>query len=208
LAPDAHDDGMTGVPPWRGVVNGVLYQVQFAPDLDAALVDTAAASMIARPLYDQPLDLTVDAMRAALTGREPLTGGIPQPHDEAAVRDFFAALVARLDALRPWPVPPFRGLDAQDRPDLLDAPVIAHLRADWKQISDRLHRMMHHVGAHAVLVLELAGGETFAIIDEWDLRTGNDRQSEVRYAGTLTPTEALAEFVAATNFDPADVRAI
>jgi hypothetical protein len=93
----------TGASDWRGVINGVLYVVQFEPVLDHGVVAARAAELVARPLFGRPVAATVHALRAALASGEPLTGGIPQPHDEATARAYVAALVERLEALRPWP---------------------------------------------------------------------------------------------------------
>lgn len=94
---------------WRGVVNGVLYMVQFEPTLDdESVVPARAEQLVARPLFDLPVAQIVDALRTALADGRPLTGGIPQPHDETTVRTFLTRLVDRMEAARPWTPPPFR----------------------------------------------------------------------------------------------------
>jgi hypothetical protein len=84
---------------WRGTVNGVLYQTQFAPTLDdEQLVRTGAEQLVARPLFGQPPEVTLAALREALASDATLSTGIPQPHDEASVRAFLARLADRLES--------------------------------------------------------------------------------------------------------------
>ncbi len=62
---------MTGAGDWRGVVNGVLYVVQFERDLDDGVVAARAAELVARPPFGRPVAATVQALRAALASGEP-----------------------------------------------------------------------------------------------------------------------------------------
>jgi hypothetical protein len=80
----------------RAVANGVLYIVQFDPQLDDAVVERIARQLIERPLFGQPLSVTVAGLRLALASSEDVTGHLPQPHDEAASRSFLTRLVERL----------------------------------------------------------------------------------------------------------------
>jgi hypothetical protein len=80
----------------RAVVNGVLYIVQFDPQLDDVVVERIAGQLIERPLFGQPLSATVEALSLALTSSDDVTGHLPQPHDEAACRSFLTRLVERL----------------------------------------------------------------------------------------------------------------
>ena len=82
----------------RAVANGVLYIVQFDPQLDDAVVERIAGRLIERPLFGQPLSATVEALTLVLASSEDVTGHLPQPHDEAACRSFLARLVERLRA--------------------------------------------------------------------------------------------------------------
>ncbi|MGF1429000.1 hypothetical protein [Kitasatospora sp. LaBMicrA B282] len=89
--------------PWRGLTNGVLYVTQFG-ELDRAGADRIAGMIVGGgPLGDEDVAVQYERLRAALAGPDPITGAIPQPHDEAAVREFLALLLAGLDGLRPWP---------------------------------------------------------------------------------------------------------
>jgi hypothetical protein len=197
---------------WRGAVNGVLYMVQFEPNLDdEQVVADRAAQLVAQPIFDQPVQQTVDALRTALASGEPLTGAIPQPHDEATVRTFLGRLVDRLEALRPWPHQPYRRLPAHTHRDVLDAPVVGRIGYDWKQAADRLHRNIERADDRAVLVLELDSGDVVALVDDWDITPAGglrDGQSVLLSASAKPAAELVAAFRAATGFSADEVTAV
>ena len=117
---------MAGEPHWRVFVDAVLYMVQFEPTLDdEQVVAGRAGQLVAQPIYDRPVDDTVDALRTGLASGEQLTGQIPQPHEEATVRAFLGRLVDQLEALRPWPTQPYRKLPVDSHADVLDGRVVA-----------------------------------------------------------------------------------
>jgi hypothetical protein len=203
---------VTGGQQWRGAVNGVLYIVQFEPNLeDEQVVATRAAQLVAQPIFDQPVQQTVDALRAALASGEQLTGAIPQPHDEATVRTFLGRLVDRLESLRPWPRQPYRRLPAHSHPDVLDAAVVGRIGFDWKQAADRLHRNVERADDRAVLVLELDSGDVVALVDDWDITPAGglrDGQSVLLSASSKPAADLVAAFRAATGFTADEVTAV
>jgi hypothetical protein len=190
---------------WRGTVNGVLYQTQFAPTLDdEQLVATGAAALVERPLFGQPPEVTLAALRTALASGAPLGTGIPQPHDEASVRAFLTRLADRLEASRPWPVPPYRVLSYRDRPDVLSAPAVGRVAFDWKPAADRLRTNAEQADDRAVVVVELAGGDVLALVDDWDLRSGLRDGQSVLLSSSSRP-DLVEAFRAATGFTDSEV---
>ena len=192
---------------WRGTVNGVLYQTQFAPTLDdEQLVATGAEQLVARPLFGQPPEVTLAALRTALASGAPLGTGLPQPPAEAAVRSVLTRLADRLEASQPWPVPPYRVLSYRDRPEVLTAPAVGRVGFDWKPAADRLRTNAEQADDRAVVVVELSSGDVVAIVDDWDLRSGlRDGQSVLLSTGGPAVVEA---FRAATGFTDAEVSAL
>ncbi|HST67715.1 MAG TPA: hypothetical protein VLM05_21270 [Mycobacteriales bacterium] len=190
---------------WRPTVNGVLYQTQFAPTLDdEQLVARGAREVVERPLVGRSPQTTLDALRSALASGKRLTGSIPQPHDEDAVRSFLTRLADRLEASRPWPVPPYRVLSWKDRPDVLDAPAVARVGFDWKPAADRLRTNAEQADDRAVVVVELSTGDVLAIVDDWDLRAGLRDGQSVLLSASPGP-DVLDAFRAATGFTDAEV---
>jgi hypothetical protein len=195
---------------WRPTVNGVLYQTQFAPTLDdEALVANGAEQLVSRPLLGRPPEVTLDALRSALASGAPLTGGIPQPHDEASVRAFLTRLADRLEADRPWRTPPFRVLSWRDRPEVLRAPAIARVGYDWKPAADRLRTNAEQADDRAVVVVELHTGDVVAVVDDWDLRSGlRDGQSVLLSSSARPAADVVEAFRAAAGFTPDEVTPI
>ena len=191
---------------WRGTVNGVLYQSQFAPTLDDdKLIATGATRLVEQPLFGQPPQVTLAALRAALGSGQPLTGGGPQPHDEASVRIFLTRLADRLEAARPWPVQPYRVLSWQDRPEALPAPAVARISYDWRPAADRLRTNAEQADDRAVVVLELATGDVLAVVDDWDLRSGLRDGQSMLLSASPDPAGAIEAFKAATGFTAEEV---
>jgi hypothetical protein len=190
---------------WRGTVNGVLYQTQFAPTLDDdQLVATGAAELVTRPLFGQPPEVTLASLRAALATGAPLGTGIPQPHDEASVRSFLTRLADALEAAQPWPILPFRVVSWRDRPEVLDAPAVARVAFDWKDAADRLRTNAEHTGDRSVVVVELADGDVLAVVDDRDLRSGLQDGQSTLLSGSARP-DLLDAFRAATGFTADEV---
>jgi hypothetical protein len=190
---------------WRPTINAVLYQAQFSPTLDdEQLVARGADALVERPLVGRSPEVTLDALRSALASGARLTGGVPQPHDEESVRTFLTRLAERLEASRPWPVPPFRVLSWRDRPEVLDAPAVARVAFDWKPAADRLRTNAEQAEDRAVVVVELSTGDVLAIVDDWDLRSGLRDGQSVLLSASDRP-DVVEAFRAATGFTAAEV---
>lgn len=80
---------------WRGLLNGVLYVVQFSV-LDSDEADRVARMIREQPLFGWSVEQQYDALAAALASDADLSTGIPQPHPDAAVRTFLRDVLARL----------------------------------------------------------------------------------------------------------------
>jgi len=81
---------------WRGLLNGVLYVVQFSPVLDSSEADRVARMIREQPLFGWSVQRQYDALAAALASDADLSTGIPQPHPDAAVRTFLSQVLTRL----------------------------------------------------------------------------------------------------------------
>ena len=94
------------------------------------------------------------------------------------------------------------------RPELVDAPPVARIGLDWKQVSDRLGRSVDRIGDQAVLVLELAGGDVVAVLDDWDItaRSGaRDGESTLVALGPGPADRLAGALVAATGLTAGEV---
>lgn len=187
---------------WRGAVNGVLYIVQFEPALDERTVGVTADQLVARPLFDQPVEETLDQLRAGLASGEDLGSVIATPFGEPEIRDFFSRLVERLDALRPFEVQPYRRLPVHSHSEVLTSQVVGRIAYDWKQATDRLRRGIERADDRAVLVLQLQTGDVVALVDDWDITPAGHRDGESVLLSTSPrpAAEVVEAFRAATGF--------
>jgi len=79
----------------KGLISALLYPVQFERDpLDG--IDRVIEVVVQRRALDASPAEYAAAVDAALQSDEPLAQRIPQPHSEAVVRTYLAALRPRL----------------------------------------------------------------------------------------------------------------
>lgn len=153
--------------PWRGPVNQLIYGLMFSPLLDDTALDNLADAITTRRGLSLPPDAYYDAITAALDSGD-LSGLIETPHGEADLIDFLRRLRARLDELRPWPVPAFSKLPATEWPSFARAKPIAQIEETLLQTQDRLRERFDPLpdgdGTIRVLLLKLRDGETVGLL--------------------------------------------
>jgi hypothetical protein len=88
---------------WRGTVNGLLYSVQFDPELNDAVIDRLTGLILSRRALSRGAAEYLWAIDQALAQDDPLNDAIETPNSDAEFRAFLARLSARLEAERPWP---------------------------------------------------------------------------------------------------------
>lgn len=184
---------------WRGLVNAVLYVVQYDRTLDDQTVDRVTRLLIDDPLLGLTSDEEYAALTEALRSGEPLTGDISQPHDEAATRDLLARVLQRMDALRPWPEQPFRRLDIAEWERFSDARPVARVHVWYVQAQERLRKGFDPIkSGRDVLLLRLASGTEVALVTPWWI--GSDDLALLQNTPGRSPQEVIAEFATATGF--------
>lgn len=184
---------------WRGLVNAILYTVQFERQLDEEAIDRVAHTLIERPLLGLTPEQEYDALVAALRSDEPLTGDIPQPHSEAAVGGFLAGVANRMDGLRPWPEPPFIQLNISEWDRFASARPIARVHVWYIQAQERLRRGFDQVETgRDVLLLRLPSGAEVALVTPW--WAGSDDLALLQNTPGRPPQQVIDEFRKATGF--------
>lgn len=191
---------------WRGLVNALLYQMQFRTALDEKAADEFARALVTEPLLDLSAAEEYALLEEAVRSDGRLTDFIPEPHGEEEVRDFLRRLVARMEALRPWPELPYQGLPVSRWDAFADAGPIARIGMRYVKVEERLRKPFSAVTAGdrrlSVLVLRLRTGEEIALAGPWWpgssdvalLALDRDRAEET-----------VAAFLDATVFGPENV---
>jgi len=195
---------------WRGILNHLLYVVQFDRELSDATIDEIAEKMVVRRGLTAGPEVYYQALSQALHA-EYLVGpqSIPMAiqHDDSRLRDVIARLLPRLDARRPWPAARFIQLPVGDWP-WEQAPTVATIRAGFHDVMGRTWHFFDHVKVDGVLtnvmVLRQRTGEVIALVGSTGPRPADRRSTFFRVlAGD--PAEALASFMELTGFTADDV---
>jgi hypothetical protein len=87
--------------PWRGWINGILYGVASAPQLDEAVAAGVAQSMVSRRFFEDGPQPYAAAIPQALAYPGRLNDEMQIPYGESEIRAFLVLLAKKLDELRP-----------------------------------------------------------------------------------------------------------
>jgi hypothetical protein len=189
---------------WRGLVNAILYTVQFDRDLDHETIDRVVHMLIEQPLLGLTPQQEYDALVEALRSNEPLTGDISQPHAETAVGGFLAGVANRMDALRPWPDLPFVQLNVSEWDRFGSARAIARVHVWYVQAQARLRKGFDQLSnGRDVLLLRLSSGAEVALVTPW--WEGSDDLALLLNTLDRSPQEVLAEARKATGFSAEEI---
>jgi hypothetical protein len=189
---------------WRGILNHLLYVVQFDRELSDATIDEIAEKMVVRRGLTAGPEVYYQALSQALHA-EYLVGpqSIPMAiqHDDSMLRDVIARLLPRLDARRPWPAARFIQLPVGDWP-WEQAPTVATIRAGFHDVMGRTWHIFDSVRDDGVLtnvmVLRQRTGEVIALVVAGPRPA--DRGSTSFRVLEGEPAEALASFMELTGF--------
>lgn len=185
----------------RGLINGILYATQFERTLDDEVVERIARALIQEPIMNLTPEQEYAAILAGLRSGEPVTGDIPQPHDERAVREFLGKVVRRLDALRPWPELPFLRIAPERWPEFGGARPIARVRVPILDLQARFRAVFHRLDdGHDILLLRLRSGAEVALITPWWV--GSDDSALLVKGQGVPARQVIEEFDTAAGCGP------
>lgn len=186
---------------WRDAVNEILFGLTYTEAITDEIVQWNADSAVHFTTLTRGPDTYYQAITEALASGEPLDGlGQLRQFDHAQISSFLRALADRLDALRPWPEPQFRQLDADTWRAFRHAVPIARLHASIRQVTDVLQKGFRPAGdadpGMQVLMLKLATGEIVALLGSY----GRDADVTLLTDAPEETAAAIDHFIAATGF--------
>ncbi|MEU5596444.1 hypothetical protein [Streptomyces sp. NPDC020298] len=192
---------------WRGVVSGVAYCLIFDRVLDDAVVERVTGLLLRQPLYRLEPEEQYRALLQAVESGTDLASPLAEQHSGEDLRDFLRRVLARMDALRPWSVPPYLRLDGHRFPEEFSgARTIARIAVDRNHIGARIgwwDTVQQDGGEWDVLLLRLASGDEVALV----VATGAAGPVVLRHAGPGRPVRSvLKAFCTATGFTRREVR--
>jgi hypothetical protein len=198
---------MMTVEPWRGVINGIHYGVQFEPELTDEIAARITRALLEEPLFDLTEAEEYDAIVAALQSDATLTAVDPDRHGEAEFRDFLRRLLSNMDAARPWPEPPFRSLGQAEWFGFAQAKPILRILTSYLSLQDRLHKgfgSVDHDGRRlTVLILRLKSGDEVALVTPWWRGSGD--VAVLQRDPRRRSEDVVTEFLNATGLLPQEV---
>lgn len=154
---------------WRGAVNGVLYGVQFQDELTSDLASRMAQRFIRKPLAGLTAEGQYAELSTAAESGSDLTALIPDAHSEEEFRNFLSLLVDQMDALRPWPEPPYAEVNISQWGELTDPVLIARFPKSTPKAEEKIGTVfwrLEDIGKRAA-VLQLKSGTVVALVARW-----------------------------------------
>jgi hypothetical protein len=194
---------------WRGPINALLYGLIFAPEITDEVVTGCAEAAVSYTVLGDGPEVYHEAIQDALASGERLDNlrQLPQ-FDEAQIAGFLHAVATRLDALRPWPEPKFRRLDAAAWATFENAVPIARLDASILRVRDVVRGVFRTAGdaqpGRYVLMLKLVTGETVALLGAH----GPKEKVTLLTDAADNPAVIIDHFTEATGFPPDQITRI
>lgn len=195
------------------VTDRIRLAVDYRP-LDAALAQRTARALIQEPLTGMTIEREYDGLVEALASDhrlstwrgDPRAEGTPIP--EERFRAYLRAIVANLDAMRPWPRPLVRELEVEIfEESYAGARTVGRLLVDVLDVQSRIHRPLLPVdlpdGSHyCAAVLELRSGREIALVGDWFPDDGNDFVAVQTRDPDVPAAEIVAELTSGPVFSP------
>ncbi|MBF4995791.1 hypothetical protein IRT45_01315 [Nocardia sp. BSTN01] len=185
---------------WRSVVDAIVYNIEYYPDLGPDAVDGTARALLVQPLWNMTPQEEYEAIQHAVQTHGPITS-IPTAHNEAAIRDFLSRVLSRLDEMKPWPEPRFQTVPILRWPEFLNAPLIAIINAPFPYIQDRVGQAFGQPPGERryYLLMKLGSGVEIGLI--WPHNEDQTRTALVAL-DPRSPTEIIEELLDATTLAP------
>lgn len=193
--------------PWKGLVSGLLFSVQYETDLGDDLAERRARAMLEEPLPGFGQDDGYAALAAALASPDDLAGLLPGPipagHTDADLRAFVTRVRDHMDAKRPWTPPAYLPIDTSRSGEFTHGHPIAALPPRWVEVGERLQRMFTAVdaagGEQEILLLRLRTGDEIALVAPWWERS--EQVAVVQHPRSdRNPREVLTAFLDLTGY--------
>lgn len=194
--------------PWRGVVNAVLYGVQFSDVLGPEEVGRVSTALLTEPLGNLHPEEEYRALVEALRSNEELDTVVRTKHSESDVRQFLNDIVAELDDRRPWPSPPLIELPVSEWARFSGTAPIARIDLAWPAIQGPVRRMLKKpVGEERYwLLLRLRSGTEIALV--WPGWPGESATALLSTDRATPIPEIVEEVVNSTALDSKSIAVI
>lgn len=155
---------------FRGIVNTILYSVQFDAELDQGVADRIADTILNEPLATLTPEEEYSSLIEGLRCGAELPTLVQMRQSDGELREFLRLVVARMDSRRPWPTLPYLRLSDESMAQVRGKRPIARLALRVDQAGAQLRRMFDFdgEGGHHLL-LRMASGIVIGLFEPyWD----------------------------------------
>ncbi|CAJ1586160.1 hypothetical protein [[Mycobacterium] wendilense] len=193
---------------WRGPVHQLLYGLMYTGDVTDDIARSHAEDAVSYRTLPMGPQVYYDAIMQALASGQELDEARQLRHlDADDIERFLRGVVVELDALRPWPEPPFRVLTRDTWEGLASTPPAARLNDPVGRVGRFLKKSFRPAGkgypGKAVLVLKLSTGETVALIGSFA-----GRDAVALHTDAHDPAAAITHFVEQTGYPESKIERI
>ncbi|WP_157101313.1 hypothetical protein [Nocardia shimofusensis] len=188
---------------WRPVVNAVLYMSQFSTALDEAEAQRVSAALLEKPLGNLTPEQEYRALADALESGQELDTVVKVKHAPAEVRSFLSRVVAELDAMRPWPLPPLREIPITQWSNSVSVGPIAQIAVGWPAIEGRVGKTFKRLENGQGLLVALRSGSELALI--WPSQSGKAATDVFSLGQERTASAIAQELISATSLNADEI---
>ncbi len=189
---------------WRGAINGVLYGVQFQDELTSDLAYHMAQRYIRKPLAGLTAEGQYAELSTAAESGSDLTKLIPEAHSEEEFRNFLWLVINQMDALRPWPEPPYTEVNITQWSEFTQPALIAHLPLNAAEAEEEVGTIfwrLEDIGKRAA-VLQLKSSAVVALVARWWPKSNT---LALLTQGQQDPEAVITELIESTNLTTDDL---
>jgi len=170
---------------------------QFSAALDQVEVRRVSAALLEKPLGNLTPEQEYRALTDALESGQELDTVVKVKHAPAEVRSFLSKVVAELDAMRPWPLPPVRELPIAQWSNSASVGPIAQIAVGWPAIEARLGKIFKRLENGQGVLVALRSGSELALI--WPSRAGKAATDVFSLGQDRTGSAIVQELIDATS---------
>ncbi len=193
---------------WRPFVNEILYGVQFHEQLTEDTAARIARDIIREPLVNLTYEEQYAALATAVESGVDLTRLEPDRHAESDFREFLSMILGQMDALRPWPDPPYELVGMSRWEEFADPVVIARVLMGPMKAENKINAIFDSwddIGKRGA-VLRLKSGAVVALVARW--WPDSSHIAVVSQGHCPRPDEVIQELIDATALEADDFELI
>ena len=184
---------------WTGIVNAILYRVQFDRIPDETLARQVAIELVTDPLWSLTVEEEYRALKSGSDNEIILPADTSTRMSEGEIRTFIREIVANMNDLRPWPDRPFIRLPDVRLSEFLSYGTVALVKGsvnDLEVVSRCVFRYSPDFGEH--LLIRMNSGTEIGFLHPYG--SGLDKTRMVSPTSSDSGRNIVSEVTNSTDF--------